>query len=77
MTGLATGMPAKPCVTNSQRLNTSWMITAKASVAMARYMPVIRSAGKPTTRPLAVVISTARTSDTTQGMPCCRKKAWA
>ena len=36
MTGLATGMPAKPWVTDSQRLNTSWMITAKASVAMAR-----------------------------------------
>ena len=34
--GLSTGMPAKPCVTDSQRLNTSWMITAKASVAMVR-----------------------------------------
>ena len=34
--GFSTGMPAKPCVTDSQRLNTSWMITEKASVAMAR-----------------------------------------
>ncbi len=36
MTGLSTALPFRPPVTCSHRVKTSWMITAKARVAMVR-----------------------------------------
>ena len=42
---------------------------SKASVATARYTPVMRSAGMPTKAPMAAVISTASGNDSTNGTP--------
>ena len=36
MTGLSTGLPLRPPVTRSHCVNTSWMMSAKARVAMVR-----------------------------------------
>src|SRR5215470_3787671 len=55
MTGLSTGRPLSPWVTRSQRVKTSWMMRAKARVAMVRYTPVMRRAGSPTSTPVAEV----------------------
>jgi hypothetical protein len=40
-------------------------------------MPVMRSAGRPTTKPQAVVISVASATEPTHGTPRSRKKACA
>ena len=69
ITGLSTGRPLSPWVTRSHRVNTSWMMRAKASVAMARYTPVIRSAGDPTSTPAAAVKAVANATATIQGRP--------
>src|SRR4030095_14516235 len=69
MTGLSTGRPLSPWVTPSHRVNTSWMMRAKARVAMVRYTPVMRRAGSPTSTPVAEVKVTARATETIHGSP--------
>ena len=69
MTGLSTGRPFRPCVTRSQRVSTSWMISANARVAMLRYTPVMRRAGRPTSTPAPAVTAAASATEITHGSP--------
>jgi hypothetical protein len=45
------------------------MISANARVAMVRYTPVMRSAGRPTSTPAAAVSVAASATATTHGSP--------
>gem|GEM_PF-5662488 len=66
-------LPALPPVMCSARATPSSTMKPKASVAMARYMPFTRSAGRPTMMPVMPATSAEKASETAKGQPsCCR-----
>lgn len=62
--GLRREMPSGPLVRKSISLIRIWTIVPKASVTMARYGPVTRSAGSASTAPKRAVTATAAGSVT-------------
>ena len=67
--GVVTDKPALPLVTLSHRASTSSTMKPNDSVAMARQMPLTRSAGKPTTTPTAADKAPASAMLTGNGQP--------
>ena len=69
--------PWVPPVNHSARTKKSCRMNWAASVAMARYSPFTRAAGRPNRRPTAVVHSPASTMASGTGTPLLARKAEA
>ena len=67
--GLVSLMPIGPSVRKVISLIRIWMMVPKASVTIARYGPVTRSAGSASSAPNSAVTPIAATSVTSSGVP--------